>query len=58
MMSEVFKLALAIIIAAAVLSLFANLFAGLHSAGTESMNTTTTVLTNLSDNLLRQVASF
>lgn len=56
--SEVFKLALAVIICAAVLAVIASMFAGLWPATKSSVNTTATALVNLSQKLKDRVAAF
>jgi len=58
MSSEVFKITLAVIIAAAVLAVMASLFGGLWPATQESTEATSGALTNLSQKLKDRISAF
>lgn len=55
---EVFKLALAVIIVAAILALFAVFFSGVRESGQTSINTTMTALENFSQKIANRTAGF
>jgi len=58
MSSEVFKLALAIIVVAAVLAIFAVFFSTVRESGGSSLNATMGALENLSAEIANRTASF
>jgi|GEM_PF-1541233 len=56
--SEVFKIALAVIVSAAILGVMASLFGGLWPATQEATNTTSTALVDMSLKVKDRVSSF
>ncbi len=56
--SEVFKLALAIIVVAALLSIFAVFFADVRESGQASINATSTALEDFSRKIANRTAGF
>lgn len=58
MTSEVFKLALAIIVIAALLAIFAVLLSGVRESGQASINTTTSALESFSEKIANRTAGF
>jgi hypothetical protein len=56
--SEVFKLALAIIIVAAILSLFAVFFSDVRESGEASINATTRALEDFSEKIANRTEKF
>ncbi len=55
---EVFKLALAVIIVAAILALFAVFFSDIRESGQTSINTTMSALENFSQKIANRTAGF
>jgi uncharacterized protein (UPF0333 family) len=55
---EVFKLALAVIVVAAILALFAVFFTDIRESGQTSINTTMTALENFSQKIANRTAGF
>jgi uncharacterized protein (UPF0333 family) len=58
MSSEVFKLLLAVIVVAAILSIFAVFFMDVRASGTEAINTTAGALEEFSIKLANRTAGF
>jgi uncharacterized protein (UPF0333 family) len=56
--AEVFKLALAIIIVAAILALFAVFFSGINESGQSSINATSNALEVFSEKIANRTAGF
>jgi hypothetical protein len=56
--AEVFKLALAIIVVAAILSIMASMLFSVRESGTESVNSTAQALEDFSERIKERVADF